>query len=100
MARAARAAERLPRLGTVARDPHRLSDRLREPDPRRGPLGVELPDARPGIAPDHRVAAHPRHRGTGAAGVTGPAAGGGRPTQPRGGWWRRIVLDVSPLRDL
>ncbi len=42
LARAVREAGRLHRLADVARHPHLLPDRVRQPDRRRRPLGVEL----------------------------------------------------------
>ena len=46
LARAVRAAGRVPGLGAVARHPHLLPDRVLEPDRRPRPLGVDVPDPR------------------------------------------------------
>ena len=55
-----RPAGRLHRVAAVARDPHRVPDRVRQPDRRDRPLGGQLPDPRPRDAPDHgRTAAAP-----------------------------------------
>ena len=67
LARAVREAERVPGLGAVARDPHRVPDRVREPDRRLGALGVVVPDEGAEHAADHRVAADPADRAPGAA---------------------------------
>ena len=52
------------------------------------PLGLELPDPRPRLAPDHRAAAAAADRGAGAAGIAPPTdgagAGGGRRRAPTG----------------
>ena len=70
LARTIRTDRRVHRLAPVARHPHHVPDRIRQPPRRADTLGVDLPDPRTRIAPDHRAAAPPRHRRTGAARMT------------------------------
>ena len=59
LARAVRAAGRVPGLGALAGHPPLLPDRVLEPDRRAHPLGVDLPDPRPRDPADHRQALLP-----------------------------------------
>src|SRR5438105_2033874 len=70
MAWAIRANRRVPRLADLAGHPHRQPGRLPQPPDRADPLGLELRDPRPRLAPDHGRATDPRHRGAGAARMT------------------------------
>ena len=67
LAGAVRAPGRVHGLDHVARDPHLLPDRVRQPDRRDGPLGVELLHQRPRHAPHHGLAAAATDRGARAA---------------------------------
>ena len=102
LARAVRAAERLPRVGALAGDPHPLPDRVLQPAGRAHPLGLELPDPRAGDAADHRHgpvaadrgarAAGPRaDRARGPAGVVLAAGHGGRARVRGGGSLRHRI---------
>ena len=77
VARPVRAPGRLHRLAAVARHPHLLSDRLLEPDRRPRPLGMDVPDPRPGHPADHRRGAAATDRGARAAGPGAARSRGG-----------------------
>src|SRR5438552_2891793 len=95
MARGLRPPERVPRLGVVARDPHRLSHRVRESGRRPDPLVVELLHPRSWLAPHHGLTADAGDREARAAGMTDP-----RHVKRPSSRLRRAVIDLSPLRDL
>ena len=83
---------RLHRLAPVARDPSLVSHRLCQPDRRRHPLGLVIPDPRSWLAVDHGSAAPAADRGTRAAGEPEPSG--------RGRARRRLIAAADPTGDV
>ena len=96
LARALRPPERLHRLAALARHPHRVPHRVRQPDRRAHALGVVVRDPRPRLAPDHGRAAPAAHRGTRAAGDPEPIRTAGRGARPING---RVNPDRRPEKE-